>query len=136
MPSLKYAIHVQAIPQCPPDTCRERDCEAYHFVHNPIGDSSFEVAAIAYPKRVFAPEARCQSYGLSMFRSEAQARARFAKLLNRHSQIRTRIGTHVAMVRLTGAHGVQGEENADGHFTLHEYVDVDFVPVSTLLGVL
>lgn len=71
-----------------------------------------------------------------MFATEAQARARFGELERNNREIRKTIGTHLASLALTVAHGVQTPENSTGHFDLHEYEGTDLVPVSTIVGAL
>ena len=71
-----------------------------------------------------------------MFATEEQARARFTHLEENNREIRKTIGTHLASLGLTTAHGVQTPENTTGHFDLHEYKDADLVSVSTLVGAL
>jgi len=68
-----------------------------------------------------------------MFTTEVQARARFAELEEKTREIRKTVGTHLAVVALSPAHGVQTLESLTGHFDLHEYEGVDLVSVSTVV---
>jgi hypothetical protein len=71
-----------------------------------------------------------------MFATEEQARARFTELEENNRGIRKTLGTHLASLALTTAHGVQTAENATGHFDLHEYKDADLGSVAILMGAL
>lgn len=140
VPQWKYASDLASRVDCPPSGSQPRDRTAFRFVWNPIGPDSFVPIAFR-PSR--APQrtnrrghSSCSAYGLSMFISEAQARTRFAELEEKNREIRKTIGTHLASLALTTAHGVQTPENRDGHFDLHEYQGADLVPVSNLLGTL
>jgi hypothetical protein len=69
-----------------------------------------------------------------MFISEATARAKFASVLLNNPEARKTIGTHVASVALSPSHGVQTAPSHAGHFALHEYVGVNLVPASQIVG--
>jgi hypothetical protein len=140
MPEWKYASDLASLPGCPPTNAQPRERAAFRFVWNPVEWTSFVPVAIMRPgppQRTNRRNQRsCSAYGLSMFTTEALARARFAKLEENNREIRKSVGTHLAHVALTMAHGVQTEESSTGHFDLHEYEDVDLVSVSALVGAL
>jgi hypothetical protein len=138
VPEWKYASYLASVPGCPPTGAQPRERNAFRFVWNPIDQSCFVPVALKLtgpPQRTNRQnQPSCSAFGLSMFTTEALARARFAKLEEINREIRKSVGTHLAGVALTMAHGVQTQEGHNGHFDLHEYEDIDLVSASTLVG--
>jgi len=140
VPKWKYASHLALVPGCPPTGAQPRERTAFRFVWNPIDLSCFVPVAFRSggpPQRVNRRnQPSCSAYGLSMFTTEVLARARFARLEENNREIRKSIGTHLASVALTIAHGVQTLEASTGHFDLHEYEDANLVSAAVLVGTL
>lgn len=78
----------------------------------------------------------CSEFGLSMFGTEEQARAKFGALVETRPEIRKTIGTHLAQISLMPSHGLQTYPTETGHFDLFEYQDVDLVPCTQIVGLL
>jgi hypothetical protein len=76
----------------------------------------------------------CADYGLSMFQSEDQARARFTFLEERFGNARKRYGDHLAAVKLQPAHGARTRTNENGHFDVYEYIGTDLSKCATPVG--
>ena len=134
-PEWKYATYLASLSGCPPADAQLRERDAFRFVWDPIDQRGFDPVALRSPRRANRPnQPSCSAYGLSMFTTEWQARDRFGELEEKHPEIRKTIGTHLACVALTVAHGVQTPEKSSGHFDLHEYKDVDLVPVSSIVS--
>lgn len=131
-PEWKYATYLASLSGCPPTGAQPCERNAFRFVSDPIDGNSFVPAALGPRRRT--NRLSCSHYGLSMFTTEPHARARFAELEEKFYEIRKTLGTHLACVALTSDHGVQTAASASGHFDLHEYKDVDLVPVSSIVS--
>jgi hypothetical protein len=103
----------------------------YRWVFNPIDGTSFQVVAQKTANRFKVPP--CEAYALSLYETEEQARAAFAKQLEKNPDIRQDLGTHIAEIALAEDHGLQTQSNSIGHFGLHEFQGVDLVAVARLM---
>jgi hypothetical protein len=129
-PPFKYALKIAAYPDCPAATCQPAQGTAYRFTFDPIGNSSFTPVGDRN-------DAECGSWGLSMYRSEKQARKAYQKLLARYPEAPKRVGTHLAVGTLAAAHGlVSRPHHSTGHFNLHEFVGVRLAQTFQMVGAL
>ncbi len=136
MPAYKYdTLHGQ-VPDsekpCPPRQANEAERVGFHFVFVPVDARSFEV--FAPRKNRFGENGCCSDCAVSMFETEEQARAAFAKYERDFKNFRIRNGDHLGEIALKKNHGVQTDSDEEGHFDLHEYAGVDLIPLVVLRG--
>lgn len=73
---------------------------------------------------------------LSMFETEAAARAKFAKLTRGRKLLAKLIGDHLGKVSLDETHGRRTPSSEGGHFDLHEFEGADLVAATQIIGTL
>lgn len=131
MLDFKYAQSLVDFSDCPPASARRLERIGFRFVWNPVDSKSF--SPVALQPRANRRPLSCSSFGLSMFVSAAQARARFASLEAKVHGAREKFGDHLAAVELMPEHGLQTLEDLNGHFDLHEFVGVDLPQVARIV---
>ena len=109
---------------------------AFHFVCLPVEDleKNFVPARRKSPRRKLRPEDECRACGISVYDSEAQARATFHYLQHGHPNAPIKVGTHLAVAQLTEQHGESVVSDDNGHFTFFEYADADASSAFRLFG--
>jgi hypothetical protein len=125
----KYATQMPSL-DCPPQCSPPSPGTVYRFVHQPFIDRDFQ------PSASWKDESKsiCAAWGISLFTNETQARARFAKLLKKHSQIYKELGDHLASGSISPANGVATKPKS-GHFDLYEWSESDLSDqFSTVVG--
>lgn len=134
---MKYATYLNTIENCPSTKCSPKSGVAYRFVYEDLHHPHNLLPAALIRQRPYGtPEQRCSAYALSMFRSESEARSRFAQLEKHTRNLREKIGSHLASVVLCPNDGVASSIASNGHFDFFESAGVDLVPRLTLVGAL
>ncbi len=122
---LKYQAHIDQfkLSECPPQTAKGFDGIAFRWVQNPISSDDFiSYAALGkIPRATEKSHYLCAWCGLSMFDTEEKARDKYYTLpTRRHLPY-----THIASGKITTKDGLCTSPKGNGHFTLHEFVNVD-----------
>ena len=135
MPQFKYGNNLRAFPNCPPPAASNGASIGFRFVHNPITARCFLPTALKSRTNRAQALGGCSAFGLSMFTTEAGARAKFARLKVLNPNIGKSIGDHVALVKLDSSCGLQTTPDPNGHFDLHEFVPAkNLATVSQIVG--
>lgn len=136
--SYKYQVHLTVLPDCPPPNFVPQTMTAFRFVYSPDPESnSFKPQGIKKPERMFQgdPSDRCSLMAISIFTTAAKAKKKFTNL-NKKYPARDLLGTHIAEVQITPAHGVVSPPSSSGHMDLHEFNGCDLSTVSRVLEAL
>lgn len=135
VPVLKYLPQIQHLSQCPPPNANGFNGTAFRFVGSALSAKSFEPPGIESPRRVLKTRADqcCGLYGLSLFKTEAQARQRRNELVAGSPKLAQK-WTHIAEVVVSPVHGQCTPPDRRGHFELHEYTGTQLHLCSKLLG--
>lgn len=127
----KYQSEIESIPDCPPDDYKSQRLKAFRFVFEDTNhQNNFRPVLIIKPRRrktgMFRRNtAKCQGYGLSFFDSLENAHQKYFKLIKIRPQLAKTLGTHIAEGVIDRTDGVVSKINREGHFTLHEFEQVD-----------
>ena len=130
----KYSAHLDKIENCPNSECMHRNLYAYRWGHDNFSGKDFEPLSLETPpaQRILDnSDKHCMSYGLSFFEKEQQARDKFMKGYNvakahlKQGYIQKR-GDKIAVVLITEDDGVCSKSDLSGHFTLYEYININF----------
>jgi len=124
---LQYQTEVDKLAKetgqtCPPADAVVREIEAWRWVFSPISAKCFAPVAVRNPPRLVKatdPQEKCSCWGLSMHVSEKQSVTAFHYLEENFDRIRKLIGTHLAVGKLSEAHGLATKPDKYGHFDLH-----------------
>jgi hypothetical protein len=124
----KHCDLIDVVSECPASMgALARARPAVHFIYLPLEDTkrNFVPARKKKPQRKLRPEDECRACGISVYDSEAQARAMHDYLQNGHPNAPIKVGTHLALAQLTEKHGESGASDEHGHFTFFEYAGAD-----------
>lgn len=133
----KYCDLLDLVPECPVSVgAVARARPAFHFVYLPLEDmtKNFVPARKKKPRRKLRPEDECRACGISVYDSEAQARATYRYLQHGHPNAPIDVGTHIAAAQLTETHGESCASDENGHFTFFEYANADATSAFHLVG--
>ncbi len=112
----------ELIVPCPPEEFEAWETIAFRWVfEDMVHKDNFLPQYIKQPQR-FVPqkdEVKCQALGLSLFKSQKEAQARFEKLKRRMLNRVYGLGTHLAKGTLQKSFGVSNLPGDEGHFTFH-----------------
>lgn len=126
MMRFKYEKQIVNLPECPPEKYRGEQLPAFRFVFaNITHKDNFLPVLLKNPRRRLSGNAKCQGYGLSFFDSLENAQTRYLKLRKNYRNIHKGIGTHIANGMIEENDGVVSEIDERGHFTLHEFEQID-----------
>lgn len=128
---LKYQSFLEKFPNCPPDNFQPVDRDAYRWTKKNTSVEDFIPMHLMKtpPNRILENmDLMCKGYGLSLFDTLHNAKAKYLSLYNKKRQHQREqfiedCGDYVSYVRLTKSDGVVGEIETKnyGHFTFHEY---------------
>jgi len=108
---------------CPPTDCIPKEIQAYRFTYEIIGDERNFIPVYLRTPRRFNDKSdleKCSGFGISLYKSEEQAIAKYTTLRNIIQNISKTIGTHLAKGKIIERHGVITPVDVEGHFDLHE----------------
>lgn len=136
---LKYQSEIDKIESCPDVSFKEGSSKAYHFVFEEEGkqNKNFLPAIKKTPRRRSAFKKKgtlCQSYSLSMFKTEKQAILFFKKLQKKHKAIYTDVGNSIAEGKINKKHGLMGSTRVDGHFSFFEKEEVELRKIFKIIN--
>ena len=114
--------------ECPPNDCVQEKRDSFRFFKDIKHKDNFLPPFIIKPSRVNRkskddPEV-CSGYALSFFVTLESAKEFFTELLDQRFNAYELIGKYVAKGTLDENDGVMSNPDSDGHFDLHEFVDV------------
>ena len=120
----KYHIEIDLLAvKCPPEAYKSVNIAAFRWIFERMEDeSNFQPLYFKNPQRVngFGDHEKCQSLGLSMFDSIANAARQFDFLKTRLGEtVYQVLGVNLAEGKLTFTDGVADAPNYKGHFTFH-----------------
>lgn len=127
--AMKYQHDMDLIRDC---TCPPADAgpvdldEAWRYVHeahDPCASGSFLPVAVKNSKRQLRRpvEEQCENLGLSLYISEAEARAEWRALHGQHPRFASDAGCFLAVGPVSAADGVaEDPDPTTGHFNLYE----------------
>lgn len=127
---LKYAVHLDKYPDCPPITYKELHTNAFRWVFNDNLSDSFTPLNLIKepPQRVLDDtDLLCKGFGLSLFNTFEQSEKRYQALYKRksvvsHEEFIAEKGNAIAELMIHQIDGKFGDLNErNGHFTFHEY---------------
>jgi hypothetical protein len=133
----KYAADIAAIADCPPKAYAPVDRTAFRFVFEDDANKhkSYLPNKKVKPTRTFKDDVEhCTLWTISMFVTKEEAEKFYKDLIKKYPKIKAALGTHVAEVQITAAHGICSEVDADGHFEMHEFANVDLATVGKTIG--
>ena len=123
---------------CPPENFEKKETVAFRWVFDTIeNELNFLPQYFKNPQRFQnKPSAlKCQSVGLSFFDSEESARKRFNILTGRMlTSVKFKIGKKLAEGKISEKDGESNQPDEKGHFTLHQFKDVDLKEAFTIIG--
>jgi hypothetical protein len=131
---LKYAIHLRELPNCPPNTYKELEANAFRWVfQDRLSDSFTPLNLLKEPPQRLLDDTDlfCKGFGLSLFDTFQNSEERYKELYKRkrgvsHEEFITEKGDAIAELAMTGMQGKFGDWNKkNGHFTFHEYKTTD-----------
>lgn len=117
---------------CPPVNAQQKDITAYRLVNDPITGEDFKtyVQLGKLPRATHEVHEKCMHCGLSLYASLSKAEKHVRKLPNK-SKLEC---THVAEGDILQTHGMCTKpKHKSSHFTIHEFTEVELLPVFTLL---
>ncbi len=141
----KYQSYLENIPDCPPVNYSEMAKPAFRWLHETLdNDNNFKPVLLQSPKRALNMNHlnRCKGYGLSLFDTANGAIEQYLELVASKPNLIETLGSSLGEISLTPKDGVgsEPEANNNGHFTFHEYENVDlttkiikFAPINTFL---
>lgn len=128
---LKYIQYLEKFKDCPPSTFEEVNRAAYRWVQKTVTSNDFiplNIISKPPPRMLDDTDRMCLGYGLSMFDSLKNSRAKYEKeYKNRRQHQRKHFiqdkGNYIAMLTLNKNDGLADTPNEEnfGHFTFHEY---------------
>ena len=129
--TFKYQEYIDNLSiQCPPSEYLPKELQAFRFVFDASDQHSknnFLPVLIIKPSRQLnhTPAARCQGYALSLFDTKENAEKRYSQLIKKRSTLPKSLGTHLAKGFIDSTDGLASEVDENGHFSLHEFANVD-----------
>jgi hypothetical protein len=128
----KYNLHLQNIPDCPPESYSEINKSAFRWLHEDVeNDNNFRPVLLLSPKRALNLNHlnKCKGYGLSFFDTAKGAIDRYLELIASKPNLIEAFGNSLGEIALTIQDGVgsEPETNNNGHFTFHEYENADLM---------
>lgn len=134
--AMKYESDTCKLSNCPPLRAVPRTTRAYRYVWigQQFGDSFLPTGKMhgrrvlpGEPNQQTAPVATltCCDFSLSFYTTEVLAVAAFERMAARRPIHKT-LGTHLAVVDLDLADGLQEPPSKNGHFELHEFESAVF----------
>lgn len=141
MCAYKYEVDLNTLENCPFEDCVLDTLDAYRFVFEGMNGDSFIPVLKISPERISQPPFKddnhfqCSGYGLSMFTTESQARAKFNKLRKRNNEIYKILGEKIASGTITPDLGERSEiSRSTGHFDFFEYESCDLSQHFSIVG--
>lgn len=134
----KYQTQLVVLADCPPGGCTRQQLTAYRYVFQPDPtNESYLPGGIKTPARMFSgdEQERCSLLALSIFTTSTKARKKYRKLARRFD-VRTLLGTHLAALEITPAHGTVTAPSGSGHMDLHEFVGADLAAIAVIVETL
>jgi hypothetical protein len=125
--------------QCPPAMYSTKNIVIFRWVFEDIKDArNFLPLPYRNPKRFLNLDdvTKCQSFSLSLYDTEHNAKQQFTKLRNKIGiNIYKTIGTNIAKAEITEKDGVSDEPNATtGHISHHFAVGFDYEDTFTIIS--
>jgi hypothetical protein len=132
----KYAKQHSGLSDCPPSSYQKIAADSFRFVaSDPPTPNDFLPVALRPDHPPFDDDTlRCQSFGISLFASEASGREKFAKLRKNAPLIHKKVGTMIAGGKITPADGLASKAAKHGHFTLHEFASAALHTAFKVIG--
>jgi hypothetical protein len=127
---LKYAVHLDKLPNCPPITYKERYTNAFRWVFKDnLSDSFMPLNLLKEPPQRMLDDTDllCKGFGLSLFDTFVYSEDRYKALYKRkrnvsHEEFIVEKGNAIAELMMKGTDGKFGDWNeTNGHFTFHEF---------------
>lgn len=127
---LKYAVHLNKFPDCPPISYKEIHTNAFRWVFKDSLSDSFTPINLFKepPERVQDnTDLLCKGYGLSLFDTFEHSEKRYKALYNRkrrlsHDEFIEGKGSAIAELIIHETDGKFGDwDETSGHFTFHAY---------------
>ncbi len=132
MQKFKYQIEIESSETCDLSKFDEQERIAFRWTFEDIKDGrNFIPRPFLNPK---TNTSNCKVWGLSLFDTKENGVNRMNKLKAKSRNIYKKLGTHIATSDLVNENGVSDLVNAEGHFTLIEYIDVDLSQKFSVLG--
>ena len=132
---LKYKQYLEKFKDCPSSDFVEVDRDAYRWTNNPVTSNDFRPINIIReppPRMLDDSDKMCMAYGLSMFNTLINSLTKYQKEYNKRrfhqrEHFKQDIGSCIALLKLTKNDGIADDpnENNYGHFTFHEYSDIN-----------
>lgn len=127
--------------ECPPTMYSTKNIVVFRWVFEDIKDErNFLPLPYRSPKRflTFDDLKKCQSFSLSLYDTEQNAKKQFTKLKNQIGEsINKTIGTNVAKAEITEEDGVSDEPNiTTGHISHHFVAGFDYENTFTIISTL
>lgn len=115
--------------RCPAENFIEKETKAYRWVFDKIEDErNFMPQYLKKPKRFNTkpPKVICQSLGLSLYFTEADARKKFLFLKRQLTDKAYKyLGTKIAEGQIKPIFGLTNDINEEGHFTHYPYEAIE-----------
>ncbi len=131
---LKYKDFLRQFDHCPAANFSGVSMLAFRWVHAQAHENDFKpLWLIQYPPAKVLDESdkMCSGYGLSLYKNETEAKARYkAVLANKPPKLQVKFrrdkGDYIAHLQLHETDGLAGDFNEEtSHFDFHEYENAD-----------
>ena len=131
---LKYAEHLDKIPNCPPSIYVELETNTFRWVfQDKLQDSFTPLNLVKEPPQRMLDDTDllCKGFGLSFFDTFENSEKRYKALYKRkrglsHNEFIAEKGDAIAELSMNGTEGKFGDWNEmNGHFTFHEFETTD-----------
>ncbi|MEE9407561.1 MAG: hypothetical protein V3V28_05750 [Polaribacter sp.] len=132
MQKYKYQNEIEGSEICDLSKFIEQERIAFRWTFEDIKDSRNFI-----PRPFLNPKTNtnnCTVWGISLFDTKENGVNRMNKLKAKSRNIYKKLGTHIAKGDIVNENGVSDLVNAEGHFTLIEYIDVDLSQKFNVLG--
>lgn len=130
--TFKYQEYIDNLSiQCPPSEYLPKELQAFRFVFDAsdqLSKNNFLPVLIIKPSRQLNPDtsaAKCQGYALSLFDTKENAEKRYSQLITKRPKLRKSLGTHLAKGFIASTDGLASKVDENGHFSLHEFANID-----------
>ena len=126
----KYEPYLSELTNCPPTHYEQIKSNAFRWLHRSIDEpKNFMPVLVQSPRRALTMShiQACKGFGLSLFDSFEGALNRYNELIKNKPQLVLTFGNAIGEIQLEPNDGVSSEpeSNNHGHFTFHEFENVD-----------
>lgn len=121
---MKYAQRLEGCNPCPQGSLQPARGVGFRLMKGQGDLACVLPVALESPGRIANAKKDCRHWGISLWRSPDQLRAKMNKLVTKHPRILAVKGNLIGQVDLRPEDGQISADSTDGHFTLYEADDL------------